>query len=232
MKTSIAMKTIPLFVIVAAIAILSGCSPAITISVADQAHESAVFDAEISATAENIIRRFTGNQQQIFDKAEITKSVTAAGLKIESLAFPKQTSIAIALTVPNFDGMLGKAITVSQSAKSITFTLSRDSIKSALTLMPESTNEYLDLLMAPVFTDEDMSAEEYESVIAAAYGKTLADELKKSSFLITVRCPSTVHASRLTGSGTASKTGNAALFTIPLSSVLAMEKPITGSATW
>ena len=93
--------------------------------------------------------------------------------------------------------------------------ISRESIKKAIEVMPASTGDYLDLLMAPVFTDEKLSAAEYEDIIASAYGKTIVAELRKSGFTLTVRCPSAVHSAKASAPGTATFSGSSAVIKIP-----------------
>lgn len=217
----------------AALAILfAGCSPAIVVTVSADGAGSASFRAEASESAEAIVRRFTGAQAQIFDKDEIVASVTKAGFAIDSLEFPGRAGIALACSVPAVDGILSRAVTVSKVNRKLSFTLSRESVAAALTLMPASTGDYLDLLMAPVFTGEELKKDEYESIIAAAYGKTLAAELKKSTITITVRCPQAARTAKINPTGIAATSGNGALFTIPLSALLAMEAPILASVEW
>lgn len=43
----------------------------------------------------------------------------------------------------------------------------------------------MDLLLAPVFNDEEMTVEEYLEVIAAFYGDSVAEELKTSKVKVT-----------------------------------------------
>ena len=47
----------------------------------------------------------------------------------------------------------------------------------------------LDLLLAPVFNEEEMTAEEYTDTVAAFYGNTAAAELSTSSLNITIKNP-------------------------------------------
>ena len=47
--------------------------------------------------------------------------------------------------------------------------------------MPSIMRSYIDLFMAPVFTEEEMSNEEYLELISSVYGQILADEIKTST---------------------------------------------------
>jgi len=225
----------------AMLAVSTGCSPAVVVTIAPESASTASatanagnasFAAEISPTAETIVRRFTGTGTPIFDKAEITKSLTAAGFKINTLDFPGTAGIALSLTVPELDGLLNKSISVTKANKRMNLVISRESIKTAVALMPASTSDYLDLLMAPVFTDETLSAAEYEDTIASAYGKTIVAELRKSFFTLTVRCPAPVRTAKASAGGNATISGNSAVIKIPLSAILTLTEPITASVEW
>lgn len=218
---------------IAAIAVmavaLSGCSPRATITVDGK---KAAFDADMTPTAEKTVRRFTGAEGSLYNKEEIRKSLAGGGIKVDSVAFPKPSSISLGLTLPEVDGLLEKAVSCSEKNRTLTLTISGESIHAALALMPRSTNEYLDLLMAPVFSGEKLTTDEYIDIIGAAYGKTLADELEKSEFTLTVRCPSPVTAVRIDTPATCASEGKQAVFRIPLASLLTMERPFSARAEW
>ena len=223
--------------VLASITVFTGCSPAVVVTIAPESATAAenagnaAFSAEISPTAEKIVRRFTSANSPIFDKAEITKSLTAAGFKINSLDFPGTAGIAMSLTVPELDGLLNKSVSVAKADKRMNLVISRESIKTAIEAMPASTGDYLDLLMAPVFTDEKLSTAEYEDTIGSAYGKTIVAELKKSFFTLTVKCPNAVRTAK-TSAGTATINGSSAVIKIPLSAILTLTDPITASVEW
>lgn len=224
--------------VLATLTVLSGCSPAVIVTIAPETTTAAgntgnaAFSAEISPTAEKVVRRFTGTSTPIFDKAEITKSLTAAGFKINSLDFPGTAGIALSLTVPELDGLLDKSVSIAKADKRMNLVISRESIKAAIAAMPPSTSDYLDLLMAPVFTDEKLSAQEYEDTIAVAYGKTIVAELRKSLFTLTVRCPNAVRTAKASAGGTTTFSGTSAVIKIPLSAILTLTDPITASVEW
>ena len=108
-----------MLVVFLALSGFTGCSPAVIVTVAPETSNTgnAAFAAEISPTAETLVRRFTGTGTPIFDKAEITKSLTAAGFKINSLDFPGTAGIALTLTVPELNGLLNKSVSVLKAEK-------------------------------------------------------------------------------------------------------------------
>lgn len=74
--------------------------------------------------------------------------------------------------------------------KSLTLTLSPQTIQAFVSALPEEGQALLYLSMAPVFTGEKVSRAEYEELISSFYGNELDSELKAGSVNITLGCPS------------------------------------------
>jgi len=216
----------------------SGCSPSVVLTVNPDSSGRASFACEPSAAADSVIRRFTGTDSPdakdtpLFDKKSVTVSLAHAGLKVESLETPTKSSLAMGVSFLKLEGVLGKAVLLDRDGHRLTVKLTREILNEALDLMPASTRDYTDILMAPVFTGESMTSAEYEDTIAAAFGKTLATDLKKSVFTLAIRCPGTVIRTAASAPATAESTGTTATVKIPLSTLLSIDKPITAFAEW
>jgi hypothetical protein len=225
-------------ILVICASIFTSCSPALSITVAADSSGKATFTAGTSAAADAIVRRFTGadsgktSDGPVFDRKKITISLAHAGLKADSVETPSRSSVVIGVSFAKIDGILAKAVTFDPSGRRISVRLTNDILREALTLMPPDTDRYTDLLMAPVFTGETMNATEYEETIAAAYGKTLAGDLSKSVFTLTIHCPATVRKTVATAPAKAEATGSVAVFRIPLSSLLAPSETFGAAAEW
>lgn len=233
--------TISIAVISLAALALTGCSPAMTLKITPSSRDAATFEASLSQTAEGIVRKFTdkettepapGPRSTIYDREAILLSLGNAGFRADTLEFPGRTGIKLALTLARSDGFLGNALVVSKAEHTARIDISRDTLARAVELMPAETREYLDLFMAPAFTGETMTEAEYREVIAAAYGKTLAAELAASSFTLTVQCPSAVTRATINAPGTVVKANNAAVFRVPLTTLLTLSSPISAEAAW
>ncbi len=173
-----------------------------------------------------------GAPQSLYDREAILASLGNAGFRADSLEFPGRAGIRLALTLLKAEGFLENALTVSRENKRVSIEISRDTLERALALMPPETRDYLDLFMAPVFTGEELTEREYREIIAAAYGKTLASELATSNFTMTVQCPATVSRATVSPPGTVATASNAAVFRVPLTTLLVLETPITAEANW
>jgi hypothetical protein len=221
-------------------ATLSGCSPAVTLKIDGTNRTGATFEATLSPTAENLVRKLAdreetaspGAPQSLYDREAILVSLGNAGFRADSLEFPGRAGIRLALTLLKSEGFLGNALSVSRENKKVSVAISRDTLERALALMPTETRDYLDLFMAPAFTGEELTEGEYREIIAAAYGKTLAAELAASTFTLTVQCPAKVSRATVSAPGTVVTASNAAVFRIPLTTLLVLEAPITAEANW
>ena len=60
------------------------------------------------------------------------------------------------------------------------FSLSRENFQIFYEEIPFELKSYIDLFMAPSFTDEEMDDEEYLDLVASVFGPSLADEIKEA----------------------------------------------------
>jgi hypothetical protein len=218
----------------------AACSPALSVTVKPDLSGTATFTAALSPTADSVVRRFSKTETNakptattpLFDKNKIIVSLAHAGIKTDSVEFPSSSSLNLGVSFPKLDGLLDKAVVLESGKRKLTVTISRLSVLAALALMPPETANYTDLFMAPVFTGEEMDQNEYEATIGAAYGKTLAGELKQSIFTLTVHCPSPVTAAKINAPASATASGSTAVFKIPLSTLLVLGPSLIASAEW
>lgn len=224
----------------ATLILCAACSPALSVTVKTDASGSATFAAALSPTADSVVRRFSKTETNakptaatpLFDRDKLVVSLAHAGIKTDSVEFPSSSSLSLGLSFPRLDGLLDKAVKLDTGNRRLTVTISRESVIAALGLMPPETANYTDLFMAPVFTGEEMDRTEYEATIGAAYGKTLAGELKQSVFTLSVHCPGAVTQAKISAPATAASSGTTAVFKIPLSALLVLETPLVASAEW
>jgi hypothetical protein len=121
---------------------------------------------------------------------------------------------------------------VDLQGKSLSLSLTRDSIGEIIALLPPETKDYLDILMAPVFTGEILTPGEYKEVIGAAYGKTLASELDAAALSITLHTPGPAKTVRAPSPIQSSLKTGAATIVIPLTTILVLEQDISITVTW
>jgi len=93
-------------------------------------------------------------------------------------------------------------------------------------LSPDITN-YLNALMAPVATGEEMTKREYLDIVTSFYNKTISDEIASSRVRVSIEFPGVVTAVK---GGTFS--GRRANFDIPLLDILVLEAPLIYEVSW
>ena len=211
----------------------SSCSPQVIITADKNGPTEASFSTSLSPTSEKMIRRFTGTEEGLlFDKEKISLSLALAGLSTNRIEFSSLTALYLSVVIPKTQTLLSKALQYSRTTNTLTVALSPESVQSAIQVMPSESAELLDLLMAPILTGEKLTELEYKEIIGSTYGKTLLKELESSVFTLTLRCPSKIKTTDKPASVSVTITENTAVFTIPLTQLLVMEKNIWATAEW
>ncbi len=226
MRTAVATATLTIAFVTA----LSSCSPSIRLSVAARPPDAIRFSSELGPAASALARRF-GGDAPLFRVEETAISLQNAGLVPEKVETPTPTSLRVSATLPALDGLLG-AITVNRQNRTLTAHMTRESLMRALELAPDGSADFLELLMAPAITGEQISVAEYEQTIASAYGKSVADELRASTCTVTVDCPDPCARATISPVGEGKIQGTAAVFRVPLSALLVLDRPIEIRVTW
>jgi len=96
-----------------------------------------------------------------------------------------------------------------------------------LELLSAEISDYLNALMAPIATGEEMTKSEYLELVASFYNKAISDEIASSRIRASIEFPGTITKAN---GGTFS--GRKANFNIPLLDLLVLETPLIYEATW
>lgn len=181
-----------LITILSLLAVFTSCNPSVVIEVAKDNSAVITLNIDIGATVESSLKSLMQleDNANLFEEKDIRSSATKAGFQVKSLSFPTKTGVNLALKTND----IAKAFSTTEKVikiekNNLTLTISPQSLLQILNILPPEASEYLELLMAPIFTAEKLSAEEYIELIGAVYGKTLADEMSKSVLSITLIAP-------------------------------------------
>jgi hypothetical protein len=176
---------------------VSGCSTDIAITALPDS--SGGLHAVLSAgpAAEKTFTALTGTETTGTgpDTDAIQKNLEEAGLTAVTVSADGTSSLTVQGTVKNlaagitaFPGFISG--TTDKSGKhQFTVTFSPDIMQKAVKAFPETIQNYADLLMAPVFTGETMTQQEYKELLAAVYGNSFAEELAESTVRISFSSP-------------------------------------------
>ena len=122
--------------------------------------------------------------ERIFDTEQFKQIFSEGGLKNVSAESKVIDEISIQGDIDgnNGDFISGSSIIKSSNnGKIVEIEFSRNNLLKMYDNMPSIMRSYIDLFMAPVFTEEEMSNEEYLELISSVYGQILADEIKTST---------------------------------------------------
>jgi hypothetical protein len=238
------MKTVALAAFCALISAVSGCSPSVKISVGSDLKTVCDFSVSLDAQlASRLGARATDNSvaapSPLFDLALIQRSfqaagfadVTATSLSAGELAVRAEAASPVAAfsAVPN---VVRYTALSNGSGGQIEIAVSKETISEILAIMPDGISEYLDLLMAPLFTGENLTETEYLAVIASVYGQQTADMLKKSTLDIHFALPARADIRYYPDAAKVSVSGNNVSLFLPLASVLSAQTELAFCAVW
>lgn len=122
--------------------------------------------------------------EKIFDTEQFKQIFSEGGLKNVSAESKVVDEISIQGDIDgnNGDFISGASIIKSSNnGKNVEIEFTRNNLLKMYDNMPSIMRSYIDLFMAPVFTEEEMSDEEYLELISSVYGQILADEIKTST---------------------------------------------------
>ncbi|MCL2801554.1 MAG: hypothetical protein FWD28_07350 [Treponema sp.] len=230
-------RFLPLFFIVFAVTALS-CAGRIDGSLA--ANGSAALSVNISlepGITALIQRMFTagGQQGQVLDGASIARSMSEApGVSSVSFRNTSPSAIEGQIRISQISEFLSPAsgsgfITFEQTASGgrCVVNINRRNSQPIIKLLSSEIEDYLNALMAPIATGEEMTKQEYLELVGSFYNRTISNEISSSRIRASIEFPGTV--TRAAG-GTIS--GRRVNFDIPLLDLLVLETPMIYEVTW
>jgi len=105
--------------------------------------------------------------------------------------------------------------------------INRQNGPAILELLSPEISDYLNALMAPLATGEELNRNEYLDLVASFYNRTISDEIAYSRIRASISFPGNITSIK---GGTYS--GRRAEFDIPLLDLLVAETPLTYEVTW
>lgn len=133
----------------------------------------------------------------VFDTQEIVDAFTANNIKVDRLTLVGTAGFDITCTFPADHPLLHDMIEYDAENKKLHITMTGKHIHTIMSILPAESRDFIDTLMAPLFTGEAMSVHEYEELVSAAYGKKLADDLKSSEFKFIIDVPYNIVAAQI-----------------------------------
>ena len=220
---------------------ISSCSARISGSLNNESAGSFTVTASLQPRISALIhslRSLSGEQgqdQQIIDGRTIAESMTRApGVASVSFENTSPQSIEGPVRISRIGDFLSSGgegfIRFEQGQGAggrCTIDLRRELGPAILSRVSAEVTAYLEALMAPIATGEEINGEEYLELVESVYGKGVADEIAVSTIRASVDFPGVIQNAE---GGTFS--GRRVEFEIPLLDLLVLEEPLTYEVIW
>ena len=120
------------------------------------------------------------NGDFLIDEASVSYELAKAGFSDVKVLQKKGGAVRISMTDKAQSSYLFTSKIVKAEKGKLSAFLSRKSLEDFYASADEQTRMILDLVLAPVFNDEEMTEAEYLEMVGAFYGEAAADEVRNS----------------------------------------------------
>ena len=225
--------------------VLSSCSARIDATLRADGSAEARVSASIEARTAALIRNLSGlsgvqADRPVLDAAALSASLRASpAVRSAALRNIDDRRVSGILSIGDFRLLASDSAARGSGSRPFVLVekvekggavhvhLDRTSAGSVLTALSPEIGEYLEALMAPAATGEELTKSEYLSLVSSVYGSSVSAEIASAELELALTLP--LPASSVTGGRIS---GGIAEFTIPLVDLLVLEKPIDLSAVW
>ncbi|MDR2543887.1 MAG: hypothetical protein LBC80_10635 [Treponema sp.] len=220
------------------LAILTSCVTRLNASL--EADGSAVFNvnASLQRNMAALIQRLfsaAGQEGQALNGPAIARSMSnAPGVTSVSLRNTASAAVEGQIQVSQINEFLTSAggnsfinYEQGQSGGRCEITINLDNGPEIIELLSLEIYDYLNALMAPVVTGEELRKNEYLELVASFYNRAISNEITSSRIIATIDFPAPV-----TGIKGGTFSGRRATFDIPLLDLLVLEEPVVLEVRW
>lgn len=183
---------------VALLVLCAGCTSEITLELKKDGSVDVEFSGSAGTAFAALIQSASGmtlsdatssSASVTFDTKEIEYEMGSHGFSKVKAVSKKGTDLTVSMTDKNKKSAMFTSGIVSVENGKLSAQLSPQTLVKFYNSADSQTVQFLDMLLAPIFNDEQMSQEEYLEVIEAFYGEDIAQEMKASKFRITLKNP-------------------------------------------
>ena len=191
----------------AVVCITAACSSSAHIVIRDNADYSLTAEFIPSSLLEKNITHLLkqkGEQtdgQSVFNVQELKQAFSKEGISVQDIALKGALGLRLVCTMPHNHELLKGVIDYDTKGRKTALRISPENIASFLEMLPQESRDFIDMLMAPLFTGDAIPPAEYEELIGAAYGKKIAAELRSSEFVLSVDVPYKIQAAHISPVG-------------------------------
>lgn len=172
-------------VLIITILIFTSCTTELTLTLKQDDSVDICFEGGAGDAFTKMLLATSGaTGMSAIDTEEITFELAKAGFDNVRVS-AKDTSVKITMTDKKRSSYIFESGIVKYAGGKLAVNLSRKSLEDFYASSDEQIRMMLDLFLAPVFNDENMSESEYLEMLASFYGKSAAKEVETS--LVSIR---------------------------------------------
>lgn len=164
---------------------LTGCTAEAQVEFKENGSAEITFKGSAGEAFTKMVQSATGNTEIVFEDDQITMELTRSGFTDVNVTSNK-SDLTVRACDPKCSTFMFTSGLFVKKSDGIRSDITRTTLSSFYSLADEQIVMLLDLLLAPVFNDEQMTSEEYLETLASFYGQPIADELKTSSLKLTI----------------------------------------------
>lgn len=215
------------FFVLVSVFVFTSCSPEIKLKIHPPEKQTGaeypglIFPGEIgfsalpTKTASQAISRFAGvpEGESLFSENSMKEALKGSNFNLTQFSSGQDGSIDFVISSKNLNSVFkdyrtngtAEIISVKQENKTgktqniAEISINPENLNTILSHFPPETRDYIDILMAPVFTGENLTKEEYVQLIKAAYGENLAGELEAGKLNLEIVIPTEIFRVYLNG---------------------------------
>ena len=164
------------------------------------------------------------------EEEDISNITTEDGIEIIKLKKTSSLDFTAKLRFSHSSNLFSSMFSFTKNKLNIS--INKKNLNTFFANLADEDREYLDLLMAPSLQEISMDSDEYIELIASAYGKKIATELKNSILTLSFEVPSKIKEIEATPKMDYQRQESKASFSIPLTYILVMNEPINISLSF
>ena len=168
-------------ILMGAVAVAASCTTDITLTLRQDDSVDISFEGGAGEAFTNMLLSASGSDagMSALDANEISYELAKAGFDGVKVSV-NDTQVKINMTDKNRTSYLFKSGIVKYEGGKLAVNLTRKNLEDFYATSDEQTRMILDLFLAPVFNDENMSESEYLEMLGSFYGNPSAKEVETS----------------------------------------------------
>ena len=182
--------------------------------------ESSGADISFSAYAAEAVLSSPASEIVSYGASGTASSGSSASGKVSTNAAGSKPGAAKAGAGASQNGVAGANAAGTAGKNCFSLTVTTELMQALLAQLPEETAGWSEMLMAPLFTGEELSEAEYSELLGAVYGNKIVEEAENAAVTLSVTAPAQILETRIPEYAKVSVSKNTAKISIPLLSFL------------